>query len=320
MKILFIDSDPHYFLGLPSGLKNMGCQVTIINDIVEEELDRTLAKDRPDLLLTTGRTKIHTDENLKVLGELVKKYQLKHAYWATEDPRWTDEWSLPYIEATHPRIIFSIDRNSVSIYRKRGLSAYYLPWACNPEFHKPVMAKNEYKCDIAVVATAGITWNSYRKDSAQILLKPLVESGYNVLIWGDRWDTFDPSIVGFNVDASHLRGKLSYLETNHVYNSAKIVLGFQNVTDELTSRTYEILGAGGFLLTVNTEAVREIFKPGEHLEVSQTPVETLKLVDYYLRNEKKRKLIALKGQHEVYSYPNTYNYRAEQILYYTALR
>ncbi|MEW6065193.1 MAG: CgeB family protein [Bacillota bacterium] len=320
MKILFIETDPQYLLGLPPGFQRQGCQVTVLNDIVEEELDRVLRKNRPDLVVTAGWTKIHTKRKLKILGQLIKKHRVKHAYWATEDPRWTDEWSLPYIEATHPNFIFTIDRESIPFYRELGYAAHYLPWACNPEFHRPAMPKEEYKCDIALVATAGITWSSYRRDSAQILLKPLVENGYDVVIWGGRWDTLDPDIVGFDVDAYHLRGKLPYLKTNHVYSSAKIVLGFQNVTNELTSRTYEILGARGFLLTVDTEAVREKFRPGKHLVVSRSADETLRLLDYYLRHERKRKKIALKGQSQVYSYFNTYNYRAAQILRLTGLR
>ncbi|MEW6696848.1 MAG: CgeB family protein [Bacillota bacterium] len=320
MKILFIEIDPQYLLGLPAGFQRQGCQVTVLNDIVEKELDRVLKKNRPDLLVTAGWTKIHTHFKLKTLGKLIKKHRVKHAYWSTEDPRWTVEWTLPYIEATYPSFVFTIDRESVPYFRALGYAAHYLPWACNPEFHRPALPKEDYKCDIALVATAGITWSSYRRDSAQILLKPLVENGYDVAIWGGRWDRLDPGIVGFDIEDRHLRGKLPYLETNHVYSSAKIVLGFQNVTNELTSRTYEILGARGFLLTVDTEAIREIFKPGKHLAVSGSADETLRLVDYYLRHERKRKKIALKGQPEVYSYLNTYNCRADQILRLTGLR
>ncbi|TWH46539.1 glycosyltransferase [Sporomusa sp. KB1] len=319
MKILFIDVDPQYLLGLPPGFEKNGCEVKILTDIVEEELEQLLTEYHPDLVVTTGWTKIHTDSRLKILGDMVEKYQLTHAYWATEDPRWTDDWSLPYIKATKPEYIFTIDRESVAFYQQLGFKAYYLPWACNPEFHRPAEPMEKYKCDIALVATAGITWSSYRRDSARILLKPLVERGYDVSIWGKRWENLDPDIVGFNVDARHLRGKLSYQETNHVYSSAKIILGFQNVTTELTSRTYEVMGARGFLLAPATPAVLEKFNPGKHLAVTQSEEETLRLVDYYLNQEEKRKEIALNGQREVYFYHNTYSDRAAQILTLTSL-
>lgn len=320
MKILFIDVDPQYLLGLPVGFAKNGCEVKSVTDIVKEELEPLLDEYVPDLVVTAGWTKIHTDSKLNLLGEMIDKYHLKHAYWATEDPRWTTEWSLPYIKATKPAYIFTIDRESVALYKRLGFKAYYLPWACNPEFHQPAEPAEKYKCDIALVATAGVTWSSYRRDSARLLLKPLVERGYDVVIWGKRWDKFDPAIVGFDVAPRHLRGRLSYMETNRVYSSAKIVLGFQNVIPELTSRTYEILGARGFLLAPATTAVLEKFTPGKHLAVTQSEEDTLRLVDYYLKQENERKMIALQGQREVYAYQNTYTDRAAQILEITNVK
>ncbi|CUH95081.1 hypothetical protein P22_1150 [Propionispora sp. 2/2-37] len=318
MKILFIDVDHQYLLGLPVGFARNGCEVKILTNIVEKELEQLLAEYHPDLVVTAGWTKIHTNSKLNLLGKIVDKHHLKHAYWATEDPRWTDEWSLPYIKAAKPEYIFTIDRETVPFYNQLGFKAYYLPWACNPEFHQPAEPVEKYKCDIALVATAGVTWSSYRRDSARILLKPLVERGYDVAIWGKRWDKLDPAIVGFNVDSRHFRGNLSYLETNRVYSSAKIILGFQNVITELTSRTYEILGARGFLLAPATTAVLEKFTPGKHLVVAQSEEDTLRLVDYYLKQGNERETIALQGQREVYSYQNTYTDRAAQILKITS--
>lgn len=313
MRIVFIDADPQYLLGLPWGFRELGCDVKTIKDIQEDELAAVMESYQPDLVVTAGWTKIHTKSNLELLGRLLKKYQVRHAYWSTEDPRWTDKWSLPYIEATCPDYIFTIDRNSVNFFRERGYRAFYLNWACNPDFHSPASPRKEYLCDIALVATAGVTWSSFRRDSARILLKPLVEKNYKVLIWGKRWDRLDPEIVGFNVDPDFLRGKLPYEETNHVYSSAKIVLGFQNLTTELTSRTFEILGARGFLLAPATNAVMKAFENGKHLVVSGSERETLRLVDYYLGHEEERKKIAWYGQREVYL-KHTYRHRALELI------
>ena len=313
MKILFIESDQQYLLGLPVGLKNQGCKVKVIHNIIEEELDMILEECRPDLILTAGWTKLHTKTKLALLKKLAKKHKVKQAYWATEDPRWTDEWSLPYIEATGQDYIFTINRESISYYWKKGYRAYYLPWACNPEFHKPHLRDDQYKCDIAVVATAGVTWNSYRKKSVQLLLKPLIEKGYNIVIWGARWDKLDSNIVGFSVNADLLRGKLPYKKTNYVYSTAKIILGLQNNTNELTARTYEVLGARGFLLAPSTPAILKTFVPGKHLAVSQSPTETLQKASYYLAHDEERTSMATAGQAEVYA-KHTYNHRAENII------
>ncbi|GBF33458.1 hypothetical protein DCCM_2559 [Desulfocucumis palustris] len=313
MKIVFIESDPQYVLGLPWGFRKLGCQVKTLNDIREDTLAEIFDKYRPDLVVTAGWTKIHTRSNLELLGHMLNKYHVSHAYWSTEDPRWTDRWSLPYIKSTHPDYIFTIDKDSVNFFRELGHQAFYLNWGCNPDFHRPANPRKEYLCDIALVATAGVTWSSFRRDSARILLKPLVEKNYKVLIWGKRWDRLDPEIVGFNVDPGLLRGKLPYEETNHVYSSAKIVLGFQNLTTELTARTFEILGARGFLLAPATASVIKNFKNGKHLVISRSEKETLRLVDYYLGHEEERKKIAWQGQREVYL-KHTYRHRALEML------
>jgi spore maturation protein CgeB len=110
-----------------------------------------------------------------------------------------------------------------------------------------------------------------------------------------------------------LRDKLSYLDTNDVYSSAKIVLGFQNTESELTSRTFEVLAARGFLLAPCTPAIKETFIPGKHLVCSHSPEETIELMDYFLNHEEERKKIALAGQMEVYL-NHTYRHRAAEIV------
>lgn len=313
MKILFIEAAKQYLLGLPVGFVGAGCDIKYLTDIQEEALEKMLKEFKPNLVVTAGWTKIHTSEKLQILRLLLKKFKVKHAYWATEDPRWRDEWTHYYIETTRPDYVFTIDRASISFYEKLGFSAHYLPWACNPHFHKPGKLNDQYTCDIAVVASAGVNWKDYRKNSVQILLKPLIDKGYDVVIWGKRWDKLNPDLIGFDVPSKFLRNKLSYLETNNVYSSAKIVLGFQNTLTELTSRTYEVLAARGFLLAPCTPAIKETFTPGKHLACSSSPTETIELIDYYLKNKSAREKIALAGQREV-CMNHTYKHRALEIL------
>lgn len=313
MRILFVDCDPQYINGLPDGFRQLGCDVMVVKKVDRKDLQATYELFQPHVLFTAGWTKIHNRENLTILGDFVRDYKLIHGYWATEDPRWTDKWSIPYIEMAKPTHVFTIDPGSVSLYKKRGLIAEYIPWACNPKFHLPVEPKEDYRCDIAVVATAGVTWQGFRRDAVRILIKPLVEKGYNIKIWGKRWDVLDDKIVGFIVPKKYLQGKLPYGETNAVYSSAKIVLGIQNRVDELNSRTFEIMSAGGFMLAPDTEAIRRSFTPGKHLATSNSEQQTLEVVDYYLNNENLRKKVATNGRNLVTNY-YTYVHRAKKIL------
>jgi spore maturation protein CgeB len=55
----------------------------------------------------------------------------------------------------------------------------------------------------------------------------------------------------------------------------------QNHEHTITKRTFEILGSGGFALSSDNTAIRELFVPGRDLAVSSSPEQTLELVRYY---------------------------------------
>lgn len=313
MRMLFLESDPQYINALPDGMKQLGCQVMVHDKIDALELETIYQLFRPDVVFTSGWGKLHSTKNLRLIGDFVQRKNLKHCYWATEDPRWTKEWSIPFVAASKPTHVVTIDPQSVAMYQSLGLVATYLPWACNPSYHRPDTPKEEYRCDIAVVATAGVTWSGYRLKAVQLLLKPLIEKGYNLKIWGKRWDEVDEKVLGFSVPHKYLQGPLPYEETNGVYSSAKIVLGIQNRNDELNSRTFEIMAAEGFMLAPDTPGIRKIFVPGKHLAVAGTEQQTLDQVDYYLKNEHQRRAIAQQGR-KLVTEKYTYHHRAETVL------
>lgn len=313
MRILFVDRDPQYINGMAEGLRQAGCSVMVHRSGDLEELEAVYELFRPHVLFTAGWNSLHSKDNIKSLGEFTRRHNLVHVYWATEDPRWTKEWSLPYVKEAKPTHIFTIDPDSVPIYKKMGKVSAYIPWACNPKFHRPVSPKKEYRCDIAVVATAGVTWQGYRKHAVRMLIKPLVEKGYDIKIWGKRWDKLDSDIVGFTVPEKYICGKLPYEETNAVYSSAKIVLGIQSRVDDLTARTFEIMAAGGFMLAPDIPAIRKTFVPGKHLAVAGSEEETLKVVDYYLTHADERQRIAAQGRKFV-TRNHTYYHRAKELL------
>nr|WP_280518662.1 glycosyltransferase [Lederbergia wuyishanensis] len=117
---------------------------------------------------------------------------------------------------------------------------------------------------------------------------------------------------GKDIPKSWQHGYLDYTEANKVYNSAKIVLGLQNHPTQLTQRTYEILGSGGFLITQDTPEIRRLFTPNQDLVVSSSPDETIKLVNFYLSHPKERERIRKDGLKTVQKH--SYKARAEYLL------
>lgn len=313
-RILFLARSSKYTLGLPQGFRELNCPVFVLRDLRKDSLEEAFDRFRPDLLITTGWTyREHKRKHIDQLIKKIAKYQIKHLYWATEDPRWTKECSFRCIEIFKPDAVLTIHPESVSKYRRLGIPAGHLDFGCNPEFNKYEPPTSDYAYDVALVGNGGKAWKSYRKNSVEILLKPLVERGYHMAIWGSRWDRFNEELMGFKIPQHMIKGKLPYEETNKVYNSAKIILGLQNDQGMLTSRTFEVLGSGGFLLTAPTQAVKNLFKNNVHLICSSSPEDTVNLVNYFLKDAKARQEVAQNGQWEVYL-NHTYQERAGQIL------
>jgi spore maturation protein CgeB len=313
-RILFFAHSSKYTLGLPQGFRELNCPVFVLRDLNKKSIEEAVDNFRPDILITTGWA--YRRYKSKYIEELVKKvakYKIKHVYWATEDPRWIKECSFRCIDTFKPNTVLTIHPESVSKYQRLGIPAGHLDFGCNPEFNKNEPPSSKYAYDVALVGNGGREWKSYRRDSVQILLRPLVERGYNIAIWGKRWDRFNEKLMGFKIPEHMLKGELPYEETNKVYNSAKIIIGLQNDQDMLTSRTFEVLGSGGFLLTVPTQSVNNLFKNNVHLTCSSSPEDTVNLVDYFLKDGAARQRIAQNGQAEVYL-NHTYKERTKQIL------
>lgn len=302
VKVLLLESEQLYRDLLPVGLSQVGCTVQTLSEVLGGELERTMAEFQPDFVLTIGWSLFPTQERLDVIREVLNRYQAPLVYWATEDPLWHEQWSIPYVKRCQPDLVATVCAESVSKYEALGLRAIVLPFGYNDELYRSVPAEPQFACDIAVVANFYTTnfHNGGRKRSLGDLVTPLLERGYAMKIWGHNWAVAPE--YGVPLREGVWQGYLEHRETPALYNSAQIVIGLQNEFDgatNLTMRTCEVMGAGGFLLTSRTKAVESLFDDKVHLVMSNSAEETLSLVDYYLANPEERLQIAAAGQAHV---------------------
>lgn len=113
----------------------------------------------------------------------------------------------------------------------------------------------------------------------------MVETGQKVHIWGSDWKKDEVRIkteFGVTVPRNWLQGYLLYGRSGNVYRSSKIVLGVQNAEDQVTQRTFEILGSGAFMIASRTKGITDYFKEGKELVLSSSAEETKALVKYYI--------------------------------------
>lgn len=118
-----------------------------------------------------------------------------------------------------------------------------------------------------------------------------------------------PGITIFGPDKSlaenpnvHYMGEvLLHEEISKVFETSRINLTLQRIyaQDGLSDRVFNVLQAGGFLLSDRNEAITELFREGEELECFETREEMFDKIDYYLAHEEERERIAANGRTKV---------------------
>jgi len=287
---------------LPKGFRDAGFDTIVTGSVVSRDhLSSLMQLYQPGLVITHGWAdeQIHTKQEW--IRDLTREWGIPHVYWSIEDPLYTDYFVVPLINVSKPDFIFTISKKHVDFYRSLGYPSAHLDWGVHPDVHHPVDPDPKYDVDIALIANSYYDtiqqFDVYRIKSMKTLLTPLVEAGIRVDIWGKGWEHMTPHL-GVTIPSDWLRGTLHYTECNKMYNSAKIILGFQNVKTQVTQRTYEVLAAGGLLLTMDTPAVTKLFKPGKHLLVSDSPKDTVNTVKKYLNDSDRRKKIGVQARTE----------------------
>lgn len=315
MRFLFFDNNPVLMELLPNGFRDAGHDVLVSSNISQENIKQTIMEFRPDLIITQGWGELTAKHQFqKVIGTVAKEAGVPLIYWSVEDPIWTNRFVLPLLMRMKPDFVFTICQSKVDYFKKKGFNCAHLDFGYRTNRSSVIMPEDK-PYDIAIVAN---TYNgneafyNYRNHTLKLLLLPLIKYNIRVDIWGQGWETFGKKNLGIDIPKEWIHGPLPYSEVEKVYYSSKIILSPQNYPHQLTLRTYDILGSGGFLLTVDTPAVRQLFQTGKDLVVSSSTAETFRLVKYYLQRPGKRKQISEQGKIAVTNH--TYEHRANYII------
>lgn len=174
-------------------------------------------------------------------------------------------------------------------------NASFLPHAFDPEVHAPaILSKKDicqYKCDVSFIG-------SYSPKKAE-LLDRLCKAfpAEKCCIWGGSWQGV--------TEAQHIYRGSPVLgrEYAKAVQASKINLGllFEGGAsalepDKITSRTFAIPCAGGFMLHERTEEVLRYFEEGQEAAFFDGPEEMIDKIKYYLSHEDERAAIAEAGR------------------------
>ncbi|CAH2714990.1 hypothetical protein BACCIP111895_02167 [Neobacillus rhizosphaerae] len=317
MRILFLESHPMWIHGLPNGFIDAGHQVRISGPLDDLNIPKLISEFQPDLIITMGWGPENStiDKQNKIYEGTINE-NVPHVYWATEDPTSTEIFTMPYIRRTHPDFVFTICRDRVKYYRNLGIPSEHLDFGYHPKVHFPLEIDSQFYSPVAIVANGYPKKLSYfpghfRHQSMKNLIKPIIENNVRINFYGNNWEHMGPHL-GVEIPKDWIRGYIDYTSANKVYSSSDIIIGLQNLPTQLTQRTYEVLGSGGFLLTNSTSEVNRVFTAGQDLITSSSPEETLELVNHFLLQPKDRKKIQKQGLEAVLIH--SYKARAQYML------
>lgn len=113
-------------------------------------------------------------------------------------------------------------------------------------------------------------------------------------------------------------GSVDYYDfAPYVFKKAKINLNIslRSILSGIPLRAFDIMGAGGFLLTNYQEDFLDFFVPGEDFVFYESKTDLLDKIGYYLDHEAERAQIAENGLRKI-SADHTYVNRINEILSY----
>jgi len=120
----------------------------------------------------------------------------------------------------------------------------------------------------------------------------------------------------FSMENLRNHGSVEYLhEMPLVFKQSRINLNItlRSIGSGIPLRAFDIMGAGGFLLSNYQADFLDHFVPGEDFVYYENKEDLLRKIDYYLRHENERKNIAQNG-HDKVAAKHTYRHRVREML------
>lgn len=269
----------------------------------------TLARTyKPDLFLEAGGWNI-----VPKTVDALRTMSIKTALWTIDAPRIFEPIRKA---ALHYDFVFTGGSEAYEILEHCNVkNLHWLPFACDPDFHKPVEVspadKRKYGCDICFVGSGWEGLYPYRREYLETL------ADFDLGIWGPGWKNL-PTLSPLR---RFLRGgEIRAEEWVKIFSVSKIVFHshYQDPDGKIpcyqaAPRVYEALACGALLVVNRQRDVLKLFKPGKDLVVFNTVQELGDLVRYYLQHPKEAKAIAARGREKVLA-KHTYRHRIEEIL------
>lgn len=245
----------------------------------------------------------------------IKQKKIKLAIYNNDDP-FSKDYPIFYWRLFHRCLklydfVFAYRPKNVIDYKKRNIDkVFLLPpyYIASQNFPINLAEQNKYSCDVSFIG-------HYEPDGRDEYIRKILEDKINLKVFGDGWSKSKHYhyFIDTLKEIKPIRDPQQY---NLAINSSKISLVFlsKRNNDTYTRRCFEIPAAKGFMLSIYTSDLAQIFSPKVEAEYFNDPNEAIEKIRYYLTNDNLRKKIAhqgyeklLNGQHEIFD-------KAKQVL------
>lgn len=209
------------------------------------------------------------------------------AYWVI-DTHLDPGWRIKNAIESGVDHVFCAQKNGVEIFEKRGISASWLPLACDPEVHFYDDGIRQ-KYDICFVGHTDPFW---RVMDRRIDFLEWIFSKFPNFFYGQRY----------------------LKDATEIYTQSKIVLN-HSVNNDINMRCFEACCSGSLLLTdrIKNNGFEDLFIEDIHLIVYSDFEDAATKIRYFLEHDDKRETIANLGRKNVFQ-RHTYHERMQEIL------
>lgn len=176
------------------------------------------------------------------------------------------------------------------------VSSTFIPHGFDPDIHKFLdiskFSTQYFNCDVSFIGG----WSEKKASMLSTIKK--AHPAVNIKIWGSRWENCKEEVLQSSIQHKSIHGDLYTIGIL----SSKINLGLLHEKvqgassgDLITSRTFHIPGAGGFMIHERTPEIGSYFEENTEIACFETEKELAEKVIYYLENESNRTLLAQQG-------------------------
>ena len=263
---------------------------------------RTVEQERPDVIFSVL---MHYEIWLDTWKILRDADIAATVNWTTDDSWKYDQFSRLVAPAFHA---FTTTYPDIySRYQRDGFSHVLLTqWAASTANLQTSLPAADCLYAVSFVGTA--------HGRRRAWVEALARQGIEVACFGHGWP----------------RGPVAAKDIPHIIRNSAISLNFANSpstwrigpfrqANQVKARTFEVPGAGGFLLTEWADNLDRYYTPGQEIAVFHNVTELAQKIRYYLANPTERDQVAWAGYHRTCR-EHTYDQRLAQVLEFALLQ